>query len=693
MPLHVTTHPLRRISRQAWQAAQLSTGAIDVTLGTVNLSTGIAPTVSVATWQNTTLSATASVDLNTGTVALTSGLAPTPSILSWQTTELLTSSALDVTNGTVTLATGITPTTTVSVWQNTVLSVAYLDLDFATTSYSENGTMTALSSVLSTTRSTIAQTLNASSLWTPVAANTARVNGAGALVIEEARTNVITSNNYTDPTYGAIAWGGHELMLGGGSSNPFLFSGLVNGTTYTLPGTDLSTSGSSTTAIAGGGIALTCGATGVAIREFQFSVLAGTWYTIQETHEYGTGTANVTLQIGTTSGGTDVQAATSVSPEGSRYNRYYAASTTTWYFRVSNSTANSVTNLYAVSCMDFSYPSWAAGAGFGGLPLAPAARTLTSVTQVATDANGLPSMTLRVQRQMAGSGATGCILYFVNQSAIPAANGQSWILSLYASMSAGSQANVSNFSLGYAERNSAESTLAFIANTVSISSTSTRLSYAATLAAGATVAYAVPYLELNLAASGNIDVSLTLSGTQMELVPALPAAPSSPIITTNGSVTRAADLMTTFLSGWAEGAIIVNVTAPAAIKQATLFSWDDGSASNNILLQMDASGVIHFIVTVSGVQQCNISSQAVVAGQVFKVAAFWQANLFACSVNGAQAGTGMGGTVPTMLARILVGSDSTGNYLNGLITRLTLIDGVLNPAGMPSAGGLALLST
>ena len=639
--------------------------------GAYGLASGVAPQTNSVTFETSFLAANYTVhDLafTSGTYGLASGIAPQTNSATFEASYLAANASihdLNFSGAAYSLAIGVAPQTSKSAWQLTALFAGTNDLNFASATYGVSGTMTALTSIVGVTRSGFALVPDASGNYTSVAANTARVSTAG-LLVEAAATNALPNNSYTDATYGAVATNGTELI-----GNGWLTANITGWTDHST--------GTGTTAFANPGLSLAGGISGNAISETSFAVLAGTIYTVQFSNEG----AAVTVQIGSTSGGTDIQAATSVSVGGCRYQKYTAAANGTWYLRFSNS-ANTTVTVYSVSAQAFAFPSNLYGTSFGGLPMSPATRTITTVAAAGT-INGLPSMNLRAQRASGVNAASApvSLLYLCPFTAIAASNGQTWSVAASMALSAGTLGAVTSVLLGFSTATSGSSTLAFHAGSVALTSALQRFAYSTTIADGATVAQLHPYLELSLAQTGAIDCTVTMAGSQVENT----LGASSPILTTNAAASRAADVVYEYLNGTAAGAVVIWATTGPANKISTLWTWDDGSTANALLVQWDASGNLRCIVTVGGTQQANLNLGAVAANTSFKLAFSWAANAFAAVLNGGAAVTTSSGSVPSGLVRILYGSDSTGDYWNSFIAHHTTFNAVL------SQGTMGLLTT
>ncbi len=163
-------------------------------------------------------------------------------------------------------------------------------------------------------------------------------------------------------------------------------------------------------------------------------------------------------------------------------------------------------------------------------------------------------------------------------------------------------------------------------------------------------------------------VDILIWGAEFEAA----ASPTSYIPTTSAAVTRAADpasMAGTNFSSWynqTAGCIVVTFVGNASGTR-TVFDINDGTANERIYLQ-SSSGVLTLKVIDGGVEQCSIALGSVVTGVKYTVAAAWQLNDVAVSINGGSVVTDVLVTLPTP-TRLQIGTDGT-NYLNGHISRL-----------------------
>jgi hypothetical protein len=196
-----------------------------------------------------------------------------------------------------------------------------------------------------------------------------------------------------------------------------------------------------------------------------------------------------------------------------------------------------------------------------------------------------------------------------------------------------------------------------------------RVSVVGRLASGVATGYAVAMIE-NAAGTpyyaGNGTSGLYVYGFQLEQA----SFASSYIPTTATAVTRSADVASIPLAvGGALSAIINATTAPGASGTQVLAQWDDGTASNRITLQRNASRQIQLVVVAGAVTQATVTAAGTVADTTtFKVGIRVRANDYALTVNGGAVATGSG-AVPAGLVTHRIGRDASGNQWDGWISR------------------------
>lgn len=261
------------------------------------------------------------------------------------------------------------------------------------------------------------------------------------------------------------------------------------------------------------------------------------------------------------------------------------------------------------------------------------------------------------------TGATFGVISFDTTTGIAATTAQVWTESQFVSVT--NATNVSSIQQIVSERTGAGTFVRNDVSTIAPTSSLARFSYAATLSGGGTVGAVQPGLLFNWSAGVAVSFTVRIGWPQLELG----AFATSPIRTTSAAATKAADAITTAYSGSGSGSVVVYARTAAGVGTQTLWCWDDGTSSNRIRIYRNSSNEIHCVATVSSVDQCDLNLGTVAANTAFKVAFAWAANDFAATLNGGTVGTDASGSVPGGLTTIRHGSDSGGNYWNGLLTR------------------------
>jgi hypothetical protein len=155
-------------------------------------------------------------------------------------------------------------------------------------------------------------------------------------------------------------------------------------------------------------------------------------------------------------------------------------------------------------------------------------------------------------------------------------------------------------------------------------------------------------------------------GAQIEAA----AFPTSYIATAGSAVTRAADVATITRAGVTLGSVSVKGYTARGAGTQVLWQWDDGSENNRLTLYRDSSNAIHFVVVSGGVTQADITLSTVAANTEFSVAAAWNTNDIAATLNGGTVGTDSSATIPTGLTTIRLGASSAATSWNGTMERL-----------------------
>ena len=149
--------------------------------------------------------------------------------------------------------------------------------------------------------------------------------------------------------------------------------------------------------------------------------------------------------------------------------------------------------------------------------------------------------------------------------------------------------------------------------------------------------------------------------------------PTSYIPTTTAALTRSADVCSitggdfTSFYNQSEGTVLVNASTPAS-GDRTIIGIDDNTANEMIRLRTEGTDPF-YKVTDGGSDLVSLDLGAIVARTAFKVAACYNLNDFAASLNGATVSTDNTGTIPTV-DRLRIGQGQSGNIVTGHIARI-----------------------
>lgn len=151
--------------------------------------------------------------------------------------------------------------------------------------------------------------------------------------------------------------------------------------------------------------------------------------------------------------------------------------------------------------------------------------------------------------------------------------------------------------------------------------------------------------------------------------------------------TRAADTPRTAISAWDFSSVANTFVFSARTARASgvqvLAQIDDGSENNRYRLFRDANNVLRFVVTVNGIDQCNLSLGTVANNTSVKVAIRGASNDFAASMNGGAVISGTG-TLPDVNT-YRSGNSFTGEQWGGWIKTVDI-----SPTNTDNAGLIAL---
>lgn len=260
---------------------------------------------------------------------------------------------------------------------------------------------------------------------------------------------------------------------------------------------------------------------------------------------------------------------------------------------------------------------------------------------------------------------------------IAASQNQVWGGSIFLSVVGGSTANLTDLYLAINETTNAGAFLVsdhVVSVLGSINSTLTRYSGTATLGQ-ATTAFIFPSLNFQFNNAAVINLTIRIGWPQIELGSFI----TSPIRTTNATVTRQADAVTVNTVPIFGGAYTLfakgTPIAPTAYTlNQNILQIDNGTDAQRLVLRRNASGGALLVSFVGGsgtnfspTFTWNQSSSA-------KVAATATASDQAAVVNNGTIATGAGASLPTTPTEIVVGANATGGteQWNGYIERITL---------------------
>jgi hypothetical protein len=194
----------------------------------------------------------------------------------------------------------------------------------------------------------------------------------------------------------------------------------------------------------------------------------------------------------------------------------------------------------------------------------------------------------------------------------------------------------------------------------------------------------------NLQNRGGITADNTVSVHAWQAQLETGSVATSPIVTTAGTASRVADVVSltgaSSLIGQTEGTLYAEVImrSVGAVGRS-LLDINDGTTNNRISLLATgtASDLFRFSVIVSGVAQCQFDS-SFTSNTLYKTAIAYKANDFTAYINGVSLGTDTSGTVPA-LSQITIGN-LAGEILqlNGWIRSVALYTTRLSNAQLAS---------
>ena len=293
--------------------------------------------------------------------------------------------------------------------------------------------------------------------------------------------------------------------------------------------------------------------------------------------------------------------------------------------------------------------------------------------------NGIQFLEARFYGTAASSGVCGFLLGGITD--IAAVTAQTWTLSSYTKISAGSTTNISSLAIGMDEYTSAsvfikesESTLTTYTGS---SLSASRISYSYTLSGGATTAFVLPYMRFKIAGAGAVDITIRIGLPQMELG----AFATSAIQTSGATATRAQEQAYIPLGSWYNAsAFSLLIECQKNTSADTGFSspvgLNDGSGSHRSEFYVSPSTAsLHLDAPSSG--GADITAGTYTLSTPYKAAGAitgtsTTTGTMAASLNGATAVTGTNTNLDSALyTRMNIGFiGAGGNQMNGWIQRI-----------------------
>jgi hypothetical protein len=310
--------------------------------------------------------------------------------------------------------------------------------------------------------------------------------------------------------------------------------------------------------------------------------------------------------------------------------------------------------------------------------------SLTGLTQTIVGTgveNGVTYIEIRLNGTPSAAGTYQW--YTEAANGVPATVGQTWTLSQFFKLQAGSLSGVNLVRHFFEERSSAGSYLTEQSITAP-NPTSASLSSQRSSATRTTTDPACAFLRsgFNLSLSGAaIDITLRIGLPQLELG----AFATSVIPTTTTALTRNADVASVnTLTPWfnaVEGTLFAEFAVAGYAPSGTfpsIAALSDNTGNNRVSLASTNTGANLYSfgeVNAGGVSQAGFygaSGSPFGVGSVRKSAIAYAANNFAFTVQGLAAQTDTSGTVPTV-SGLKLAADATGSafFLNGYLRRIT----------------------
>lgn len=304
--------------------------------------------------------------------------------------------------------------------------------------------------------------------------------------------------------------------------------------------------------------------------------------------------------------------------------------------------------------------------------------TLSGLTQTIVGTgteSGIPYVDIRLNGTTSAAGFFA--LYFETTAAVAASTGQTWTLSLFYRLTAGSLTNVTSSTLALQEYASSGGSFLQSDSTTVVPSgnaalATQRLTATATLAQ-ATVTSIRPTVAFFCGTGVAIDLTIRIGAPQLELGGFV----TSPVLTTSAAVTRAVDSASMPIGGWfsraAQSALCICMEPALNSADAVAYEFDDGASAQYAVYLSNATPKI---ITSSGL---NASIAGTIsAGAVTKLAGAFGPARQSGSFNGGIATAGAS-ALPAGITTLRFGSRfGSGQRYSGYIQRFLVWNRILS---------------
>jgi hypothetical protein len=274
------------------------------------------------------------------------------------------------------------------------------------------------------------------------------------------------------------------------------------------------------------------------------------------------------------------------------------------------------------------------------------------------------------QAVFSGTPSEDLVISFETTTAIAAATGDDWTISVGVRLASGSFSNIDDAAIRFTERTGAG---VFVAQTAgsdflsSINASQKRFFASETLSGGGTVAALQPQLVFGWT-SGAVSLTLRFYAPQCE-EKAYPTSPILPTAASPAASTRAADSVAVANGSWSNdggaGTFYLSLTPNALFDTARLFEYGPGTNATRFNLNLASAGNIVAFYQGSAVSYVNSNiATGVSVGDNVRLAIGIDTDDFAASVNGETQFTDSSITIFSDAARAALGgwySTGAGN--------------------------------